>query len=44
MADFKMAIVDELGEVKHWCSELSKEEIEEILNAHPEWKRAFIEW
>ena len=44
MAEFKIAIVDELGEVKHWCSDLTAEEIEQILATHPEWKRQFIEW
>lgn len=44
MTEFKMAIVDELGDVMYWCNELAETEIEEILDAHPEWKRTFIEW
>ena len=43
MAEFKMAIVDELGEIVCWCSKLTEEEIKDILNNHPEWKRRFIE-
>ena len=34
---YKTAIVDELGHVMFWCDELYEEEIECILNGHPEW-------
>lgn len=35
---YKTAIVDELGYVMLWCDELQRDEqIECILNGHPEW-------
>ena len=35
---YKTAIVDELGYVMFWCDELQRDEqIECILNGHPEW-------
>ena len=37
--EFRTAIVDELGCVMYWCDELKGEEVEEILNNHPEWNR-----
>lgn len=41
--EFRIAIVDELGYVMYWCDELQGEEqIECILDAHPEWKRKCI--
>ena len=42
--EFKSAIVDELGCVMYWCDELQDEDqIECILNSHPEWNRKCIE-
>lgn len=42
--EYRSAIVDELGHVMFWCNELQGEEqIECILNAHPEWRRECIE-
>ena len=34
---FRRAIVDELGNVIYWCSELSDEEIKLILSEHEEY-------
>lgn len=34
---FGRAIVDELGNVIYWCSELSEEEIKRILSEHEEY-------
>ena len=42
--EFRSAIVDELGCVMYWCDELQDEDqIECILNSHPEWSRKCIE-
>ena len=42
--EFRSAIVDELGYVMYWCDELQDEDqIECILNSHPEWSRKCIE-
>ena len=42
--EFKSAIVDELGCVMYWCDELQDEnQIECILDNHPEWNRKCIE-
>lgn len=40
---YKSAIVDELGEVMYWCSDLTKEEVYQILCDHPEWDCDLIE-
>lgn len=37
MLEYKSAIVDELGAIRSWCSDLTEKEIKEILNTHPEW-------
>lgn len=35
---YRSAIVNELGHVMFWCDELQEDEqIECILNSHPEW-------
>ena len=44
MTEFKSAIVDECGEVMYWCSELTKSEIDSIMDAHEEWRIRFIQW
>ena len=36
--NFRMAIVDECGEVVYWVSELTSEETYQALADHPEWK------
>ena len=42
--EYRSAIVDEIGYVMFWCDELQGEEqIECILNGHPEWKIEYIE-
>ena len=42
--EFRSAIVDELGYVMYWCDELQdKDQIECILNSHPEWSKKCIE-
>ena len=42
--EFRSAIVDETGWVMFWCDELqSEEQIECILDSHPEWSRKCIE-
>lgn len=42
--EFRSAIVDELGYVMYWCDELQDEDqIECILNSHPEWNRKCIQ-
>lgn len=41
---YRLAIVDELGYVMFWCDELQGEEqIECILDSHPEWNRRCVE-
>ena len=40
---YRSAIVDELGEVMYWCSDLTKEEVYQILRDHPEWDCNLIE-
>ena len=41
---YRSAIVDELGYVMFWCDELQGEEqIECILDSHPEWNRRCVE-
>lgn len=42
MLEFRSAIVDELGEVMHWCSDLSKAEIDRIMDEHEEWRIRFF--
>ena len=37
MIEFRSAIVDECGEVMAWVSDLSKEEIDQIMAEHEEW-------
>lgn len=42
--NYRSAIVDETGWVMFWCDELQGEEqIESILDGHPEWSIAYIE-
>jgi len=42
--EFRSAIVDETGWVMFWCDELQGEEqIECILESHPEWSRKYVE-
>jgi hypothetical protein len=42
--EFRSAIVNELGQVMFWCDELQGEEqIECILDGHPEWSRKCIQ-
>lgn len=42
--EYRTAIVDELGCVMFWCDELQgAEQIEYILEAHPEWSVRAIE-
>ena len=42
--NYRRAIVDETGWVMFWCDELQGEEqIESILDGHPEWSIAYIE-
>lgn len=36
--EFRSAIVDELGYVVYWCSDLYPGQVENILENHPEWK------
>lgn len=37
--EFRIAIVDELGYIMYWCDEFKDvEEIEDILEVHPEWR------
>ena len=36
--NYKMAIVDECGEVMAWMSDLTSTETEKMLNEHPEWQ------
>lgn len=37
MLEFKNVIFDECGCIRYWCSEMTEEEIEEVLENHPEW-------
>lgn len=41
--EFRTAIVDELGWVMFWCSDLTEEEKLNILYDHPEWSIKCIE-
>lgn len=34
---YRSAIVNEIGHVMFWCDDLRREQIECILNGHPEW-------
>ena len=44
MLVYRSAIVDELGCVMYWCDELQgDEQVDGILDGHPEWKVAAIE-
>ena len=44
MQMYRSAIVNELGHVMFWCDELQgDEQIECILNSHPEWSRKCVE-
>lgn len=36
-------ISNELGEIEYYCSELSEDEIEEIMDIHPEWMIKCVE-
>lgn len=40
---YRSAIVDELGHVMFWRDELRPEQIECILNGHPEWSVKSVE-
>lgn len=40
--EFRTAIVDELGDVVCWCEDLTEDNIEEILDTHPEWSRRCV--
>lgn len=41
--EYRSAIIDECGYVMFWCDELQDEEqIECILESHPEWNRVCI--
>lgn len=35
--EFRRALVDELGCITFWCSDLTNEEIDQFLDDHPEW-------
>ena len=41
--EYTSVIVDELGHIMYFCSELKEDEIESILENHPEWSRKCIE-
>ena len=42
---YRTAIVDELGDIVYWCDELKgDEQIDKILDEHPEWSRKAIEY
>lgn len=42
--EYRTAVVDELGSVMYWCDELQGwEQIEIILEGHPEWSVKAIE-
>ena len=36
--NFRMAIVDECGDVVYWMDELTKDETLQALEDHPEWQ------
>lgn len=42
--EFRRAIVDELGMIMYWCSDLTEDEQNDILYYHPEWSIKCIEW
>ena len=43
--ELRSAIVDECDYVMYWCDQLlGDEHIECILNSHPEWHIAVVEW
>ena len=44
MVEFRSAIVDELGEVMYWLSDLTKAEIDEIMSNHEEWMIKCVNW
>ena len=42
MAIYSKVIVDELGHIQEYASDLTGAEINEILTAHPEWKMTTV--
>lgn len=40
---YRSAIINELGWPEYWIDELTREEIEKILEEHPEWSIRAIE-
>ena len=36
--EYKTAIIDECGKVMFWCIDMSDEEVDEVLDIHPEWR------
>lgn len=40
---YRSAILNELGHAMFWCDELRRDQIECILNAHPEWTTKCVE-
>ncbi len=40
---YKKAIVDELGNVMFWCSDLCNDEIDKILNEYPDCRVTCVE-
>lgn len=41
--EYRSAIVDEMGDVVCWCSDMSRDEQMDILDAHPEYSIRCIE-
>mgnify|MGYP007038281378 CR=1 FL=1 len=42
MMEYRSAIVDECGDIVYWCDESTREEIDECLAQHPEWRERCI--
>lgn len=40
--EYRIAIVDECGDIVRWCSNLSVAEIDDILSNHPEWHKECV--
>ncbi len=42
MNEYRTVIVDELGDIKYFCCEITEEKEMEILETHPEWYRTTV--
>jgi hypothetical protein len=43
MREYRSAILDEVLCVRYWCDQLTDEQVDEILENHPEWRIMCVE-